>query len=110
VRARVAHRSQHDLPLSCSIIAPELEKRCRPHLNETNDSWRVDETHVKVKKVWMYLYCAVDSQGNTPEFLLSPRRDAEVAKRFISKALATPHSNTPPLIEFVRTLHKDILS
>ena len=35
--------------------APELEKRCRPHLNATNDSWRVDETYVKVKKVWMYL-------------------------------------------------------
>ena len=35
--------------------APELEKRCKPHLNTTNDSWRVDETYVKVKKVWMYL-------------------------------------------------------
>ena len=33
--------------------APELEKRCRPHLNTTNDSWRVDETYVKVKKAWM---------------------------------------------------------
>ncbi len=45
--------------------APELEKRCRPHLSTTNDSWRVDETYVKVKKVWMYLYRAVDSQGKT---------------------------------------------
>jgi IS6 family transposase len=78
--------------------APELEKRCRPYLNATNDSWRVDETYVKVKKVWMYLYRAIDSQGNTLEFLLSPRRDAEAAKRFFAKALAAPHSSTPRVI------------
>ena len=35
--------------------APELEKRCRPHLKETTDSWRVDETYVKIKGVWMYV-------------------------------------------------------
>ena len=52
--------------------APELEKRCKPHLNTTTDSWRVDETYVKVKKVWMYLYRAEEPQANTLEFLLSP--------------------------------------
>jgi IS6 family transposase len=78
--------------------APELEKRCRPHLKVTNDSWRVDETYVKVKKVWMYLYRAVDSQGNTLEFLLSPTRDAHAAKRFFAKALAAPHTSTPRVI------------
>src|SRR3989442_13429003 len=67
--------------------APELEKRCRPHLKACNDSWRVDETYIKVKKVWTYLYRAVDSEGNTLEFLLSPARDAEAAKRFFVKAL-----------------------
>jgi transposase-like protein len=36
--------------------APELEKRCRLHLKPTTDSWCVNETYVKVKKVWMY-YC-----------------------------------------------------
>src|SRR5436853_353360 len=65
--------------------APELEKRCRPHLKATNDSWRVDETYVKVKKAWMYLYRAVDSQGNTLEFRLSPTRDAQADKRFFAK-------------------------
>jgi transposase, IS6 family len=40
---------------------PELEKRCRAHLKATNDSWRVDETYVKIKTTWMYLYRAVDS-------------------------------------------------
>jgi transposase, IS6 family len=78
--------------------APELEQRCKPHLKATNDSWRVDETYVKVKKVWMYLYRAVDSQGNTLEFLLSPTRDAEAAKRFFSKTLAAPHTTTPRVI------------
>ncbi len=66
---------------------PELEKRSRPPLKATNDSWRVDETYIKIKKTWTYLYRAVDSQGNTLEFLLSPTRDAEAAKRFFLKAL-----------------------
>ncbi len=78
--------------------APELEKRCKPHLNTTNDSWRVDETYVKVKKVWMYLYRAVDSQGNTLEFLLSATRDGEAAQRFFSKTLAAPHTTPPRVI------------
>jgi transposase-like protein len=68
--------------------APELEKRCRLHLKATTDSWRVDETYIKVKKEWMYLYRAVDSQGQTLEFLLSPMRDAPAAQAFFLKALA----------------------
>jgi IS6 family transposase len=53
----------------------------------------VDETYIKVKKVWMYLYRAVDSDGKTIEFLLSPTRDAEAAKHFFTKALgASAHS------------------
>jgi IS6 family transposase len=78
--------------------APELEKRCRPHLKATTDSWRVDETYVKVKNVWMYLYRAVDSQGNTLECLLSPARDAEAAKRFFSKTLGALHTVAPRVI------------
>src|SRR5438270_3555649 len=78
--------------------AAELEQRRKPHLKATTDSWRVDETYVKVKKVWMYLYRAVDSQGNTLEFLLSPTRDAQAAKRFFAKALAAPHTSTPRVI------------
>ena len=58
----------------------------------------MDETYVKVKKTWMYLYRAVDSDGNTLEFLLSPTRDAEAAKRFFLKALhSTASSVSPPL-------------
>ncbi len=46
----------------------------------------------------MYLYRAVDSQGNTLEFLLSPRRDAQAAKSFFAKVLAAPHTRTPRVI------------
>jgi transposase, IS6 family len=88
-------------PRSIALVqryAPELEKRCRPHLKATNASWRVDETYVKVKKTWMYLYRAVDSEGNTLEFRLSPTRDAEAAQRFFSKTLGASHTVTPRVI------------
>lgn len=45
--------------------SPELDKRCRPHLKPTDDSWRVDATYVKVRGKWMYLYRAVDSTEQT---------------------------------------------
>lgn len=75
--------------------APEIDKRCRPHLKATNDSWKVDETYIKVRKTWIYLYRAVDSEGNTLEFLLSATRDAEAAKRFFLKALHTTTGSAP---------------
>jgi transposase-like protein len=88
------------IPRSTALVqryAPELEKRCRPHLKAGNDSWKVDETSLKVKKAWMYLYRAVDSQGNTLEFLLSPTRAAEAAKRFFIKGLSSSASPAPHL-------------
>ncbi len=78
--------------------APELEKRCKPHLKMTNDSWRVDETYIRVKGEWLYLYRAVDSAGNTLEFMLSENRDTQAAKRFLSKALGACHTTTPRVI------------
>jgi len=78
--------------------SPELEKRCRPYLRPTNDSWRIDETYIKVKGVWKYLYRAVDSDGNTLDFLLSAKRDAKAAKRFLKKVLNAPHTQSPRVI------------
>ncbi len=75
--------------------APEIDKRSRPHLNACNDSWRVDETYIKIRKTWMYLYRAVDSEGNTLELLLSLTRDAEAAKRFLVKALHSTACSAP---------------
>src|SRR5918993_4582569 len=78
--------------------AAELEKRIRPQLRLSNGSWRVDETYVKAKGRWTYLYRAVDSRGQTIDFLLSAKRDAEAAKRFFRKALGQPHTVNPRTI------------
>jgi transposase-like protein len=51
--------------------------------------WRVDETYVKIHGAWTYLYRAVDRQGRTVDFRLSPNRDVAAAKAFFRKALAT---------------------
>ena len=61
----------------------------------SNDSWKVDETYIKVRKTWMDLYRAVDSEGNTLEFLLSATRDAQAATRFFVKALRSSAGSTP---------------
>src|SRR5215813_15068410 len=67
--------------------APELERQLRRRLKPTNDSWRVDETYIRVKGKWIYLYRAVDSNGATIDFLLSAKRDAAAAKRFLAKRI-----------------------
>lgn len=77
---------------------PELDHRVRPHLKLTNDSWKVDETYVKVKGKWMYLYRAVDSEGNTLDFMLSKKRDKKAAKRFFKKVLKAEHNQDPRVI------------
>jgi len=77
---------------------PEIEKRCRPHLRSTNDSWRVDETYIKIKRKDRYLYRAVDSTGQTLDFLLTAKRDAQAAKRFSRKALMAVHNQEPRVI------------
>ncbi|HKE22594.1 MAG TPA: IS6 family transposase [Bryobacteraceae bacterium] len=78
--------------------APELNKRCRQHLKSTNKSYRVDETYIKVKGEDKYLYRAVDSTGQTIEFLLTAKRDAAAAKRFFRKALSAAGNAQPRVI------------
>src|SRR5438270_9904656 len=77
---------------------PELSRRCRRELRKTNGSWRVDETYLRVTGKWTYLYRAVDSTGDTIDFLLSPTRDAAAAKRFFQKALRSPSHPRPRVI------------
>jgi transposase-like protein len=78
--------------------APEVERRVRKRLKAINDSWRVDETYVRVKGQWRYLYRAVDSSGATLDFLLSATQDAEAARRFLAKALGRPNHPEPRVI------------
>ncbi|MED1565755.1 IS6 family transposase [Bacillus paramycoides] len=77
---------------------PEFDKRIRRHLKQTNNSWRVDETYIKVIGQWMYLYRAVDSEGNTIDFYLSKSRNHKAAKRFFKKALWSFHVSEPRII------------
>ena len=80
------------------IYGAELDKRCRPHLKPTSRSWRVDETYIKVKGQERFLYRAVDSTGQTIDFLLTGKRDAAAAKRFFRRALAHAGNLTPRVI------------
>ena len=78
--------------------APELHRRCCPELRMTNRSWRVDETYLRVAGKWTYLYRAVDSTGATINFLLSAKRDAVAAKRFLQKLLCSLGHPRPRVI------------
>src|SRR3982075_698342 len=78
--------------------APELNKRCRPHLKPTNKSYRIDETYIKVKGEDKYLYRALDSTGQTIEFLLTANRDTAAAKRFLRRAIDASANPMPRVI------------
>jgi transposase-like protein len=73
--------------------APELQRCLRRHLKPTNDSRRMDETYVRVKGKWRYLYRVVDSTGATLDFLLSrtqPRLSAFSQKRWAERTIPRP--------------------
>ena len=76
------------------FVTDRLRKRLKP----TNDSWRVDETYVRVKGKWVYLYRAVDSTGATIDFLLSAKRDVAAAERFLAKVLGGENHPAPRVI------------
>ncbi len=78
--------------------APQIEQKARKYLKSTNDSWRVDETYIKVKGKWKYLYRLLDSNGNTLDFMLSAKRDHQAAKRFLKKVLKGRHNKQPRVI------------
>ena len=64
-----------------------LEKVFRAHKRPVGSSWRMDETYIKVKGAWKYLYRAVDKEGKTIDFLLATKRDKAAALRFFDKAM-----------------------
>ena len=75
---------------------PLLDKRFRSRKGPVGSSWRMDETYVKVKGVWKYLYRAVDKTGATVDFLLTAKRDRKAALRFLDKAIR--YNGTPEKI------------
>ncbi len=66
---------------------PFLEKIFRKYKRPVGGSWRMDETYIKVKGVWKYLYRAVDRDGKTIDFLLTAKRDKAAARRLFDKAM-----------------------
>lgn len=78
--------------------SPIIDERVRKHLKKTNDSWRMDETYIKIKGEDAYLYRAVDSEGNTIDFYVSKNRDKKSAKKFFIKALRASHNQQPRVI------------
>ena len=75
---------------------PLLEAVFRNRKRAVGTSWRMDETYIKVKGVWKYLYRAVDKQGQTIDFLLTAKRDAAAATRFFEKAMR--HNSEPEIV------------
>jgi putative transposase len=67
--------------------SPLLEEAFHRRKRPVWVSWRMDETYIKVKGEWRYLYRAVDKQGQTIDFLLTAHRDTEAALRFLKKAI-----------------------
>jgi putative transposase len=68
-------------------VVPLFEKTFRKHKRPVGKSWRVDETYIKVKGSWKYLYRAVDKAGDTIDFLFRAKRDKAAARRFFEKAI-----------------------
>ena len=103
-RNRVAILAERGLPIAHTTIlrwvvhyAATREKRWRRFERPVGGSWRVDETFIKVRGRWMYLYRAVDGQGNIVEFYLSQTRGIAPAKAFFRKALKHHRGHTASL-------------
>src|SRR6516225_2621244 len=72
---------------------PEFEKRWKRYARPVGGSWRMDETDIKVRGQWVYLYRAVDKSGQTVDFFMSRKPDVNAAKSFLRRAM-NKHSET----------------
>ena len=78
----VDHTTVYRWVQQCAV---EIRRRLANFVRTPNASWRVDETYIKIKGVWHYLYRAIDSNGETLDFYLSKKRDAKAAFTFFQK-------------------------
>ena len=77
-------------------LVPLLDKAFRRHKRSVGSRWRMDETYIKIKGQWKYLYRAVDTAGQTIDFLLTAKRDTAAALRFFRKAIR--YHNEPEVV------------
>jgi len=87
---------------------PEFEKRWERYARTTGGSWRMDETYIRVKGEWMYLYRAVDKAGKTVDFYLSRKRDVNAAKAFLRKALKGQRIPTKITLDAYAASHRAV--
>src|ERR1700744_2853860 len=80
----VDHATVHRWALK---ILPAMTEAFRRRKRAVGRSWRMDETYIKVRGRWKYLYRAVDRDGETVDFLLTARRDEAAARRFLERAI-----------------------
>lgn len=77
-------------------LVPLLDKAFRRHKRNVGRRWRMDETYIKIRGQWKYLYRAVDTVGQTIDFLLTAKRDADAALRFFRNAIR--HHGEPEVV------------
>jgi transposase-like protein len=87
---------------------PEFEKRWKRFSRPIGGSWRMDETYVKVRGGWVYLYRAVDKAGKTVDFYLSRNRDVNAAKVFLRKAMKGQRIPTKITLDAYAALHRAV--
>jgi transposase-like protein len=87
---------------------PEFEKRWKRFARPVGGSWRMDETYIKVRGTWVYLYRAVDKQGFTVDFYLSRKRDVEAAKQFLRKAMENQRVPTKVTLDAYAASHRAV--
>ncbi len=90
--------------------SPDLLKRFNRSKRAVTGRWHVDETYIKVRGRWTYLYRAVDNHGDTVEFWFSERRDLIAAKRFLCKAIKRHGRPERIVIDGSQTNREAILS
>jgi transposase-like protein len=87
---------------------PAFEKKWKNYARPVGSSWRVDETYIKVKGQWRYLYRAVDKQGQTVDFLLTKNRDKAAAVRFFKKAIGSHEAPEKITLDGSRSSHQAV--
>jgi transposase-like protein len=90
------------------FYTPEFEKRWSRFARPVGGSWRMDETYVRVKGQWTYLYRAVDKSGQTVDFYLSRKRDTNAAKAFLRKAMKNQRVPTKITLDAYAASHRAV--